>query len=148
MDNKFQRLRRLPPPELDIMVRKAVKRVKVRRTIFSYTLPLILVFFATGIGLLLEKNATKNLNFNYASVVDNEREVIYSGYVPLAIDLEDEGFYSYTIYLNGETVAQGISEGEIIDSFVINDPFNYVQIDIKDEIYGGEETLTWVVYNY
>ncbi len=147
MDNNFQRLRRLPPPELDIRVRKAVKIFRLRRRIFSYTLPVVLIFFVAGLGLFLERNA-KNLNVNYVSEWGKTEEAICSGFVPVTVDLKYEGLYSYTIYVNGETVAQGISEDKIIDSLIISDPFNYVQLDIRDEIYGGEESLTWVVYNF
>ena len=144
----FYKVRKSPPPELDIKVRRGIRRLKVRRFAGLLTMVFIFAFsFGAALRLLLLRDG-KVPQVISVSVQENLKESICPGVAPLKVQVEPEGVYSYKVYVNGDVYREGVTSKVIDDSIVINDFVNYVNLQIVDLINGGEEDLSWFVYNF
>ncbi|MDI6851040.1 MAG: hypothetical protein QMD82_03780 [bacterium] len=144
----FGKIRKSPPPELDIKVRRGIRRLKVRR--FAGVLSVVFIFafsFGAALRLLLFRDS-EVLQITSVSVKENLKESICPGVAPLKVEVEPISVYSYKVYLNGDIYMEGYTSKVIDDSIVINDPVNYINLQIVDLINGGEEDLSWFVYNF
>ncbi|HOK23444.1 MAG TPA: hypothetical protein PKU94_05010 [Candidatus Hydrothermia bacterium] len=143
----FSKLRKKAPPELDVKVKRAVRRVKIRRYVIIGSSAFV---FALCFGALINflVHTPEGVGIMGITMAEEPNHEIYPGVLPIKAHIDPPGIYSYKVYLNGDVYVEGYTENEIDDSVLLTDPINNIDFYVEDLIEGFQENLSWVVYNF
>ncbi len=145
----FQRIRKSPPPQLDVKVKRGIRKLKFQRYAGIFSLVFVFAFtLGASLRVFLSLNNKETPQIITVTMRENLKDKIYPGVAPLKVEVEPVSVYSYKVYLNGDVYREGYTSGDIDDSIVIYDPVNYVNLEIVDLINGGEKELSWFVYDF
>jgi len=151
MENKeifenLKKIRKQAPPELDDKVFNALKKQRKRLWLLTPVFATMILLF---IFVYLTKLTQNDKLMAVTYIVELRQPVeygIYSGEVPLDLEIIPKSLYSYTILENGDTLDSGEFQGLLQDTMVLTTGYHRITIKLKNYSTGEEQTVERVFF--
>lgn len=142
----LKNFRKEAPRELDERVFIALKRRRKRTWLLtSVFVTVVLLFVLIYFTKLTQSDELMAVTY-IVELHEPEEYGIYSGEVPLDLEIIPKSLYSYTILENGDTLDSGEFQGLLQDTMKLATGYHRITIKLKNYSTGEEQTVERIFF--